>query len=400
MAQDDTRSLDEIRRETERSRANLTDTVDDLRSTVSETATEIRDRLRPDAIKAEISGYFRSRGEELVQNLTDAARRNPMQAVAVGASVAYPMLRLVRAIPLPILMIGAGFFFAGSKTGRDLTQRASDVAGDLTDEARRRVQDFGDQASQATNQAKEFATGAIDRAKGALDRGAEQLRNAGADAAATVQQGVASNVRNLRNSANATEASISSQADELRDKTSQFGQSAAARVQAVASNATAAVRDTAANTMQSGQDFLRSSGQQVADLSQRTTRTVRETIEQNPLLVAGAGLVVGGLIASALPKWELEEELIGDASKEVRRRAQDAAAKGFEAAKGAGDEIFSNVARKAEAEGLTPNGLAQGVQDVGERLQRVAERGITTAFDPGQAQEHQSQNTVGGKEHG
>jgi hypothetical protein len=93
--------------------------------------------LRPDAIKAEVSGYIRSRGEELVNNITEAARRNPMQAVAVGARVAYPLMRLARAIPFPILMIGAGLFFAGSKTGRDLTQKASDIAEDVTDEARR-----------------------------------------------------------------------------------------------------------------------------------------------------------------------------------------------------------------------------------------------------------------------
>jgi hypothetical protein len=119
MAQGDTRSLQEIRRETERTRAGLTDTVDDLRSTISETATEIRDRLRPDAIKAEVTGYIRSRGEDLLHNITESARRNPMQAVAVGASVAYPLMRVARAIPLPILMIGASLFFAGSKTGRD-----------------------------------------------------------------------------------------------------------------------------------------------------------------------------------------------------------------------------------------------------------------------------------------
>jgi anti-sigma factor RsiW len=127
---------------------------------------------------------------------------------------------------------------------------------------------------------------------------------------------------------------------------------------------------------------------------------MRETIEQNPLLVAGAGLLLGGLIASALPKLEMEESLMGDASKEARKRAREAAARGFESAKGAADEIVTNVARKAEAEGLTPDGLAHGVRDVGQRLQRVAERGITTAFEPEQSQEDQVQNTVGGKEHG
>ena len=118
MAQGDTRSLNEIRRETEQTRAALTTTVEELRGTVSDTATDIKNRLRPDAIKAEVSGYIKSRGEQLLQDFTDMARRNPMQAIAVGASIAYPALRLARAIPLPVLMIGAGLFLTGSKTGQ------------------------------------------------------------------------------------------------------------------------------------------------------------------------------------------------------------------------------------------------------------------------------------------
>src|ERR1700692_3905025 len=113
----DTRSLQQIKRETEQTRAGLTDTVEQLRTSVAETASDIPQRISPDATQAEGSGSIKSRGERLLNDVTAAARRNPMQAVAVGASVAYPLLRLARTIPLPILMVGAGLFFAGSKTG-------------------------------------------------------------------------------------------------------------------------------------------------------------------------------------------------------------------------------------------------------------------------------------------
>ena len=93
---------------------------------VSQTADDLRQRVSPEAIKTEVSNYARNRGERLLEDITSAARRNPMQAVAVGASVAYPLLRLARAIPLPILMVGAGLFFAGTKTGQSATQKASD----------------------------------------------------------------------------------------------------------------------------------------------------------------------------------------------------------------------------------------------------------------------------------
>src|SRR6516225_8648112 len=117
--------------QTEATRADLTQTVDQLKSSVSDTATEIWDRLKPEAIKAEVSGYIKNRGEQLYRDIEESARRNPIQAVAIGASLAYPLMRLVRAIPMPILMVGAGLFLACSKTGRDLTQKASDTAGEF-----------------------------------------------------------------------------------------------------------------------------------------------------------------------------------------------------------------------------------------------------------------------------
>ena len=108
MPQTDTQSLQQIKRQTEQTRAGLTDTVEQLRTSVVETASDIRQRISPDAIKAEVSDYIKSRGERLMNDVTAAARRNPMQAVAVGASVAYPLLRLARTIPLPVLQGRAG----------------------------------------------------------------------------------------------------------------------------------------------------------------------------------------------------------------------------------------------------------------------------------------------------
>src|SRR6195256_303587 len=153
-AMTDTRSLQQIKRETEQTRAGLTDTVEQLRTSVAVTASHIRQRISPDAIKAEVSDYIKSRGERLFNDVTAAARRNPMQAVAVGASVAYPLLRLTRTIPLPILMVGAGLFFAGSKTGQAATQKASDVASDLSDEVGRRAHDLGNQIGESVSAAK------------------------------------------------------------------------------------------------------------------------------------------------------------------------------------------------------------------------------------------------------
>jgi hypothetical protein len=67
MAQTGTRSLQQIKRETEQTRAGLTNTVDELRTSVVDTASDIRRRITPDAIKTEVSGYIQSRGERLAR---------------------------------------------------------------------------------------------------------------------------------------------------------------------------------------------------------------------------------------------------------------------------------------------------------------------------------------------
>ena len=47
MPETDTRSLQQIKRETEQTRAGLTNTVEQLKTSVADTASEIRQRIAP-----------------------------------------------------------------------------------------------------------------------------------------------------------------------------------------------------------------------------------------------------------------------------------------------------------------------------------------------------------------
>jgi hypothetical protein len=169
-------SLGELKRETEQTLACLTRTVEELRSSVSATASDVRQWLSPESIKAEVSDYVRSRGERLVEDLTAAARRNPMQAVAMGAGIAYPLLRHAPATPMPV----PGWreaFFAGSKAGQSAIQRASNVASDLSDELGRRGHDLSDQFGASVATARDAATDALGRAGEIMSTGADRLRD-------------------------------------------------------------------------------------------------------------------------------------------------------------------------------------------------------------------------------
>jgi hypothetical protein len=384
MPHADTRSLQQIKRETEQTRAGLTDTVEQLKTSVAETASDIRHRISPDNIKAEVSGYIKSRGEQLLNDVTSAARRNPMQAVAVGAGVAYPLLRLFRAVPLPVLMVGAGLFFAGSKTGQAASQKASDVAADLSDDVARRARELGEQVHDTASAAKTYASEQFDRVSSAVAGGTDRVRGV-ADAAGAA---VTSNSQRIKDSAASAGATLSERANSLKDDGLRLAGSAAAAVQDIASDATAAARSTAGTVADTGMEAARTLRNKASDATDHARKTIVQTVEQNPLLVAGVGLLLGGLIASALPRSEFEDDLVGDTSDAAKRRAQTAASQGFDAAKGAVGEIYDETARQAEADGLTTDGIGQAAQDIGQRVRRVAEAAVTTAFEPSE-QDHQ-----------
>ena len=269
---------------------------------MSETASDIRDKLRPQAITSEVSGYIKSRGEELVHNLTDAARRNPMQAVAVGASVAYP---LDAARPI--------HSSAGLDDGRRVssladrrragiwTQQASDAAGDLADEVRRRAHDLGDQVTQAASSAQDYVADTVEQMKGSATGTMEAVQDQMGSAAQRKRCGQLRPVPRLQ------------------------------REPTMHSNATAAMTDTLEIASVAGRRFgqqhhgqrgagrtgLRGAAarERLVEAGSRAGRTVQETVEQNPLLTAGAGLLIGGLLASALPSFDLEDDLMGDTSE-------------------------------------------------------------------------------------
>jgi hypothetical protein len=394
MAETDNRSLQEIKRETEQTRAGLTNTVEQLRTSVTETASDIRERISPAHIKAEVSQYIRSRGEQLFDDVTSAARKNPMQAVAVGASVAFPLLRMARAIPLPLLMLGAGAFLASSKTGKAVTQKASDVAADLTNEAVRRAHDLGGQLEESVSAAKSYSSEQLDRLSRAVAGGTDQATRAASTAGSTL----ASGSEQLQGSAASLAASIADRAAGVKDQGARMAGSAADTVKDLAANAATVGRQVADSTLHAGMDAARTVRDTASDLGDRAGKTIIQTIEQNPLLVAGVGLVVGALIASALPRSDMEDEVVGSTSNAVKGYARSAATQGLDVARNAVGDIYDEATRQAEAEGLSPDALDQTARDVGQRLRRVAETAVTTAFEP--AQDNHQSGTQGETNHG
>jgi ElaB/YqjD/DUF883 family membrane-anchored ribosome-binding protein len=319
-------SVTALRTEAETTRARLTGTVEELRTQVADTATNLKERLSPQAIKTEVTQYVRDSGDQLWHSLEQKARDNPLQAVAVGAALAFPALKLMRAMPAPLLLVGAGLLLA----------RASGTTGGSP--------------SPTTDALKNQAQGALDAARESFERATDGARRTVHD----VQDYAGQQVDGVVDRATAT-------ASRIKD-----------RVTDAADEAGSAIRDAA--------DKVKG---QAGDLVQQARETVTVTWDKNPLLIAGIGLGIGAFIAAAFPSTKAEETMFGEASDALRHQAEGVAARGVEAAKSA----LQDVAAAASSQGISVDGLNQVGESLTDKVRAVAERGVEAALGDGKLNE-------------
>ncbi|WP_108522336.1 DUF3618 domain-containing protein [Bradyrhizobium algeriense] len=335
-----TRSVEELRRDSEQSRAQLAATVDRLREQIADTAEDIRYKVSPENLKAEVSGFISHKTHGWMDALKQQAMDNPMQAIAAGTAIAVPAMRLARGFPLPLLMIGAGLALS-SKTVRDRAAEAAapgiDKAREVIDETAERAQYLGDgmrkemshaerQAAGMAGEARETAGGMADAASGM----AGDLRDRAAQAADAVADKVRSGM----------------------DAASEIAKEKMERVRSTATNAATA-----------------------------TPATASKVIRDNVALIGGLGVAIGAILAASLPSTRVEASVAGEASDRVKRAAGTAAQSGFEAAK---DTVLSaaDAAARSLSEADLGGHASRITEGVTERLKEVADDVVTTAFDP------------------
>ena len=334
-----TRSVEELRRDSEQSRAQLATTVDRLREQIADTAEDIRYKVSPENIKAEVSGFISQKTHGWMDALKQQAMDNPMQAIAAGTAIAVPALRLARGFPLPLLMIGAGLALS-SKTVRDHAAEAAspgiEKAREIVDEATDRAQSLGDSMRKAMSHAERQAAGVANEA--------QETAGAMTDTAT----GMANDLGSCTQAADA----VSNKVRAGMDAASEMAKEQIERVRSTATNAASAAPATAS-----------------------------KVIRDNVALIGGLGVAIGAIIAASLPSTRVEASVAGKASDHVKRAAGSVAQSGFEAAK---DTVLSaaDAAAKRISEADLGGHASRITEDVTERLKEVAEDVVTTAFDP------------------
>jgi len=325
------KSLSQLERETEHTRADLIHTVD-----------ELHNRVSPHAIKAEAKAYARATGNELIHTLERKVRENPLQAIAVAAGLAYPAWRLLLNIPAPILLVGAGFA---------LTRVGGSSRGTIGDQANARSR------TGAGEMGAETLTDSLKRSvhdtSSSLAHAAEGLKQKVVDTAADTKVGVASGLEAIRSRAG---KAISDTTESAR---------------AAASNAATAATDALSATYRSGIDAASSAGDQLSRNFRQSKAGLFEAIGSHPFMVGGIGLLIGAVIASALPVTQAENRAFGDSSDDLKNRARETASEGLQAAKTAAQEFYQETVSRAQEQGLTPEVVRQTVRRAGEKVQNV-----------------------------
>jgi ElaB/YqjD/DUF883 family membrane-anchored ribosome-binding protein len=302
-----------------------------LREKVSDTADDLKERLSPAHIKEEVKDYVREGSEQFFHSIERKARENPLQAIAIGAGITYPLWGIIRSVPVPLMLIGAGLWLSKQKPsgGNGPGQR---IAGKLSEAG----------------------------AEGA-GRVAESVRGASA--------AVSAGAETVTDKVRAT-------AHDIRDSASNLGQAAVDSVTGAAADAKSTVSAVASDMRGKASELVDKAG----ELGSRTRNAFEDLIDRNPLLVGGVGLAIGAFIAASLPPSNAENRMFGERSDDLKEKALETAAQGVERAKDVAVGLVGDVAAAAAREGLDTEGVANAVESVTQGVKSVVGKGLKTAL--------------------
>jgi ElaB/YqjD/DUF883 family membrane-anchored ribosome-binding protein len=333
------KSVDQLREESERTRQALASTVTELRDRVGDSATEIKTIVSPSHIKQEIRDYVRRESESLVETVQRKAKENPLQMAAIAAAVAYPALGLLRALPTPLWLIGAGLFLT-SKRGR---QAAEDLKTQVEDVVQQGTEKAADLAGAVRSDVENRVAGAR--------YGLEEVR----DTVTSTVGGLADKARTVFHDA--------------RDAAAGLVEDGTKKATVAADHIGTAFSQTTSSMKEGAGEMARTSRNSVTDF-----------INDNPLLVAGIGAAVGAIIAASIPPSEAENRLFGAGSEKLKEKAREAAAEGIDKVGDLAAETAGSVAAAAAREGLDATGVQNALNKVADGVRAVADRGVDTAL--------------------
>jgi hypothetical protein len=328
-------SIEELRAQAELSRAALAANVTELRGRVARVTS-------PANIKAEARAYVRHERESIVDKLRQRASDNPLQAAAVVAAAAYPALSLARAIPVPLMLIGAGLFLT--------TRRGQDSAAAMTD----KMNDAGRRVSETVSEMTESVTQTAGKMTDSVAQTASDMTN-------KMTARVTETVSGLRDQAASAAGTISAGAKSMLPHAATSGDGTEAVTSRLATMASDSMHD-------------------ISSRASRARSSATRFASDNAVLLAGVGVLAGALLAASFPVSNAENRVLGPGKRKVKDAARAAAAMGMDKAGAVVADAVESVGSAAAREGLDGSSLQQAVGDLTEKARAVAERSVDAAL--------------------
>ena len=264
-----------LERETEETRAQLEQTLGELRA-----------RMSPGQLLDQATDYLRnSNGRAFLGNLRDEVVHNPAPVALIGAGIAW--------LAFSGAMTRRGNGRHGYDAGRDWGRSASTV-DDLS---------HGGDGPSATQRARQTA-----------EHWADDARDAMSD---------------VRDTAGEWTDEARAAANDAGEKLSEGVNEARNRASAMYQRTTGGVRQAARRAAQYGRTMRRAVEPDGALLN---------FCREQPLLVAGLGVAFGAAMAALIPSSRTERQVMGETSREVRDRVREAASETMRAVAGGSEQ--------------------------------------------------------------
>ncbi|WP_372622118.1 DUF3618 domain-containing protein [Falsiroseomonas sp.] len=340
------RSAAEIERDVERTRARLTGTVE-----------ELKDRVSPGQMAEQAMDWLRSSGgRDFLGNLGATVRDNPMPIMLVAAGIGWLAL-------------------SGRNDDRNDRRRA-----------RRGIGDTG-------------PVGAYPGGDYPEDYSAEYVGEsypAGTYIATGTSTG--EHHRSLGERAGETAGGVRERAEDLAGRAGEAAsgawESATGAARSVTGGAAAAGRGAArraGDAWHTASDTAGDAAYRAARLGRRTSRSVAEAVESQPLLLGAIGFALGAALGGLLPPSEAEDRLMGERRDRMAGRLSSLAGEAYgkareaagEQAERAGEHLGEAYDRSRErVGGVSPQQGATALGEVARDLRHAVER---TAQEAGEA---------------
>jgi hypothetical protein len=261
---------EQLEREAEATRAQISATLDELRG-----------RMTPGQVLDQLVDYARdSGGGEFVRNFGRQVAGNPIPVTLVGAGLAW------------LMMAGRGG--PGRRDGGTGVAGTDDVAEGMSEAGRARgtPDAAGVQAGAKVANLSDHAVRRAQEWSRQTRATAERLGERVGDAGTDLQETMSAAGANVRDAAS------------------------------TAYDAASAAYDTATERSRQGADALGRNARAMGDKLAATGQGFWSLLQEQPLVLAGLGLAIGGLLGASLPSSEAEDRLMGDVSDAAKREAK------------------------------------------------------------------------------